>query len=98
MARLNYSGDINGQTKSETTTLIGTLHDYSEADNGVNIDSISLRLRESGVSVYVSLSSSGTVSELESLADTIAQGAVNIGMEPDVQTARSSIEINGGMD
>jgi len=98
MATLNYSGTADGLSKGHTTSLIAQTINLNGASDGISVDSVSLRVTESGVRVMLSVSINGTVSELETLADTIAQGAVDLGLEPDTQTAREAISISGEMD
>lgn len=98
MARLNYSGDATENSKADVQALIGSMIDVDVADNGLNVDSVSVRLDGTSARIIISVSAQGTVAELETLADTIANGAVNLGLEPDVETARASVEISGGLD
>ena len=97
MARLNYSGETDGLSKGDATSLVGQTVDVEQAGNGISVDSLSMRVNDGDIWLSISVSSSGTLSEMESLADTIAQGAVDLGLEPDTQTARQNIEISGGV-
>jgi hypothetical protein len=92
MATLNYSGrqtrDVQG-----IQSLISQLVNVHRADNGLRVDNISMRLGDNNLRVLVSVSASGDLSELESLADAVAQGAVDLGFEPDIQTARDEVTL-----
>lgn len=95
MATLTYSGETDGLSKGDATSLVAQTVDVDGASNGIAVDSISLRVTDGSVRVMISVSANGTMSEMQDLADTIAQGAMDLGLEPDAQTAREGITISG---
>jgi hypothetical protein len=98
MARLNYSGETDGLSKGDATSLVAQTVDVDEAGNGISVDSLSMRVNGGSIWLSISVSASGPMAEMEALADTIAQGAVDLGLEPDTQTARESVQISGGVN
>jgi len=93
MATLNYSGeqtaDVNG-----IQSLIDEGVKLHNADTPVSIDSASLRLTDDGqIRFIASVSAEGAYADLAGLEDTVAQVAVDLGFEPDVETAREAVQL-----
>jgi len=92
MATLNYSGETTDDVSGIQST-ISQLVNAHRADSGIRVDSISMRLGDGSLRLIVSVSANGELSELENLADVVAQGAVDLGFEPDLSTAREAVTI-----
>jgi len=93
MATLNYSGEqtVDVSTAKSLIEQGVTLHN---ADSPVSIDSGSLRLTDDGqIRFIVSASAAGDYSKLQALEGEIAQAAVDLGFEPDVETATESVQL-----
>ena len=90
---LNYSGE---QTANVSTikALIERGVELHNRDSPVSIDSASLRPTDDGqIRLIVSVSGNG---DLERLAETqaeVAQAAVELGFEPDKETATESVRL-----
>jgi hypothetical protein len=96
MARLNYSADreIRDQPGKTMRTLVNDLINAQEASGPVDVDIAQVRPLGSGWLISVSLSAEAPLAQLVDLEDTVAQAAVDVGMEPDVPTAKESITIS----
>jgi hypothetical protein len=92
MATLNYSGELTDDVSGIQST-VSALVNAHRADNGLRVDSISMRLGDNDLRLIVSVSATGELSELENLEDVVAQGAVDLGFEPNVETAREAVQI-----
>jgi len=96
MARLTYSSDreIREQPAQKMKTLVDDLVAAHQADGPVDVDLGQVRPIGSGWLVSVSLSAEAPLSQLVDLEDTIAQAAVDVGLEADVPTAKEAITIS----
>jgi len=92
MATLNYNGSMTRDVNGMQATLSALVNAH-RADNSLRVDSVSMRFSDSDVRLIVSVSASGSLSELEALANVVAEGAVDLGFEPDVATALEAISL-----
>jgi len=93
MPTLSYSGELTTdvQTVKSLVEQGATLH---ANDTSVSVDNVSLRMQDDGsVTLIVSISSSGTVSEMEALQDDVADAAVTLGFEDSVEGATEEVRI-----
>jgi hypothetical protein len=92
MATLTYSGEQTVDV-SGLRSLVGELETVHRNNSPLSIDAASMRIRGQDLYITVSVSASGTLAELESLEETVAQGAVDLGFEPDLETAKEAVDV-----
>lgn len=101
--RLSLETDSNGQLTMEAENRLHQLLD--DAIGAYHGDQVSLETavvhfeRVGAISddsmprAHVEISSQGTLAELETVEDTLAQAVVDIGLEPDLETAKAEITV-----
>jgi len=96
MPQLTYSSnrELREQPAQKMKTLVDDLVAAHNADGPVEVDIAQVRPLGSGWLVSVSLSAEAPLGQLVDLEDTIAQAAVDVGLEADVPTAKEAITIS----
>jgi hypothetical protein len=90
---------IQGSRTVDATNLTGldsalkALTQAHESENPVAIRSGSLRWRDGGVWIQVSLTLPTTPSEIETNKQTLAQVAVDTGLVSDIETAMEAVDV-----
>jgi len=96
MAQLTYSADYeiadNVQTQSES--LLNSLITVHESTSPITVDVGAIRPIGSQWLLTATLSASGSLSELETLEKQLAQTVTDMGLEPDVETAKAAIQLS----
>jgi hypothetical protein len=95
--RLSYSGQktvVSNQTQ-QAHDLLDALLTLHNTDSSIVVETGQIRPQESNLLLVVSLSASADMATLESVQDSLAQSLVNLGVEPDIETATDSIQISG---
>jgi len=98
MAQLSYSSsrEIREDPINTMQGLVDDLVAVEQATVPVSVDLAQVRPLGVGWLVSVSLSGQASLDQLVTLQDEIAQQAVDLGLEPDVQTAKENITISSG--
>jgi len=93
MNTLTYSGEQTADVQTAQQLIEQGVAIHNK-DTPVSIDSASLRLTNDGqIRFIASVSADGEYADLAGLEDQIAQVAVDLGFEPDVATARESVDL-----
>jgi len=96
MAQLTYSADYeiadNVQTQSES--LLNSLITVHESTSPITVDVGAIRPIGSQWLLTATLSASGSLSELEPLEKQLAQTVTDMGLEPDIETAKAAIQLS----
>lgn len=92
MVRLSYNGDVTTD-KDGVQSIINQLIDASHSDNGVSVDSVSLRIRDGEVRIITTLSADGEPAEIEGLIDTVAEAVTDLGFEDSLDDAKEAVEV-----
>ena len=90
---INGSRKVDASNLTDLNTALEALTQAHEADTPVAVRSGSLRWRDGGVWIQVSLTLPTTPASIESDKDTLAQIAVDTGLVSDVQTAAEEIDV-----
>jgi hypothetical protein len=93
---LSYSGrkTVTSNPNQQAHELLNALFSVHEAENGIAVDVGQVRPQESKFLLVVSLSASADMAKLETIETSLAQSLVELGVEPDTETATESIQIN----
>jgi hypothetical protein len=93
---LSYTGQksVESNASKQAHELLDVLLSVHEAENTIAVDTGQMRPHESGLLLVVSLSASADMPTLESVETSLAQSLVDLGVEPDIETAIESIQIN----
>ena len=100
MATLNYSGQLrvdytqNEQDAQTVHNLLDAMLAVDAAESSVQVDAGGVRPQRDHYLVTVSLSADGPLSDLVSVQDDLANAAVSVGLEPDVESAKGSVRIS----
>jgi hypothetical protein len=100
MATLNYSGQIrvdytqDGQDAQTVHNLLDAMLAVDAAESSVRVDAGGVRPQRDHYLVTVSLSAEGPLSDLVAVQDELANAAVSVGLEQDVETAKQSVRIS----
>jgi len=96
MPRLTYSSDreLREQPAEKMRSLVDDLLAAHNADGPVDVDIAQVRPIGAGWLISVSLSADGPLDTLVELEATIAQAAVDVGLEADVPTAKEAITVS----
>jgi hypothetical protein len=94
---LSYSGQrtVESNATQQAHELLDALLSLHETDNPITVDTGQVRPQESNLLLVVSLSASADMATLESAQDSLAQSLVDLGVEPDIETATDNIQISG---
>lgn len=84
---------VDATNLTNLNSALEALTQAHEADNPVSVRSGSLRWRDGGVWIQVSLTLPTTPSNIETDKDTLAQVAADTGLVSDVQTAAEEIDV-----
>jgi len=96
MPTLSYAGDreVRENPGRKMKTLVDDLMAAHNADGPVDVDIAQVRPIGAGWLISVSLSADGPLDTLVELEATIAQAAVDVGLETDIPSAKTSITIS----
>jgi len=96
MAQLTYSADyeIAADVQAQSQALLDALIEVHGSSSPVTVDVGAIRPIGSQWLLTATLSASGSLAELEALEGELAQTAVDMGLEPDVETARAAIQLS----
>jgi len=90
---INGSRTVDATDLADLNTALEALTQAHEADDPVAVRSGSLRWRDGGVWIQVSLTLPTKAETLESDKQTLAQVAADTGLTEDVETAMEAIEV-----
>jgi len=90
---LDGSRTVNATDLTDLTTALEALTQAHETDDPVAVRSGSLRWRDGGVWIHVSLTLPTTPATIGSDRDALAQVAVDTGLKSDVETAAEEINV-----
>jgi len=95
MAQLTYSADyeIATDVQTQSQSLLDALITVHQSSSPITVDVGAIRPIGSQWLLTATLSASGSLAELEALEGQLAQTAVDIGLEPDVETAKAAIQL-----
>jgi hypothetical protein len=95
MAQLTYSADyeIAADVQTQSQALLNALIEVHGSSSPVTVDVGAIRPIGSQWLLTATLSASGSLAELEALEGELAQTAVDMGLEPDVETAKAAIQV-----
>jgi len=96
MAQLTYSADyeIADNVQAQSESLLNSLITVHESTSPVTVDVGAIRPIGSQWLLTATLSASGSLSELEALEKQLAQTVTDMGLEPDVETAKAAIQLS----
>jgi len=96
MAQLTYSADyeIAADVQAQSQALLSALIEVHGSSSPVTVDIGAIRPIGSQWLLTATLSASGSLAELEALEGQLAQTAVDMGLEPDVETAKAAIQLS----
>lgn len=96
MAQLTYSADyeIADNVQAQSQALLDALIEVHGSSSPVTVDVGAIRPIGSQWLLTATLSASGSLAELEALEGELAQTAVDMGLEPDVETAKAAIQLS----
>jgi hypothetical protein len=97
MFTLSYSGQRTVvENKSQTAhKLLDDLLTLHNTDSVVNVGVGQIRPQNGDLLLVVSLSAEADISTLKSTRTELAEGLVTLSVEPDVETAKTNIQISG---
>ncbi|PHQ47219.1 hypothetical protein DJ68_03050 [Halorubrum sp. C3] len=90
---IDGSRTVDASNLTDLNSALEALTQAHEADSPVAVRSGSLRWRDGGVWIQVSLTLPTTPSNIESDKDTLAQVAADTGLVSDAQTAIEEIDV-----
>jgi hypothetical protein len=92
---LSYSGQkvVASKQTQKAHELLDVLLSLHESDSPVAVETGQMRPQESDLLLVVSLSASADMATLENVQDSLAESLVDLGVEPDIETATDSIQI-----
>jgi hypothetical protein len=95
MPQLTYSADyeIAADVQTQSQALLNALIEVHGSSSPVTVDVGAIRPIGSQWLLTATLSASGSLVELEALEGELAQTAVDMGLEPDVETAKAAIQV-----
>jgi hypothetical protein len=93
---LSYSGQktVASNPTQQAHDLLDALLTLHNADNPIVVETGQVRPQESNMLLVVSLSASADMATLESVETSLAHSLVDLGVEPDIETATDSIQIS----
>jgi len=96
MPQLTYSADyeIAADVQTQSQALLNALIEVHGSSSPVTVDVGAIRPIGSQWLLTATLSASGSLAELEALRAELAQTAVDMGLEPDVETATAAIQLS----
>jgi len=96
MAQLTYSADyeIADNVQAQSESLLNSLITVHESTSPITVDVGAIRPIGSQWLLTATLSASGSLSELETLEKQLAQTVTDMGLEPDVETAKAAIQLS----
>jgi hypothetical protein len=95
MPQLTYSADyeIAADVQTQSQALLNALIEVHGSSSPITVDVGAIRPIGSQWLLTATLSASGSLAELEALEGELAQTAVDMGLEPDVETAKAAIQV-----
>jgi len=90
---IDGSRTVDVSNLTDLNSALQALTDAHESDDPVAVRSGSLRWRDGGVWIQVSLTLATTPSEIDSDTQTLAQVAVDTGLKSDIETATEDIDV-----
>lgn len=90
---IDGSRTVDATDLTDLNSALEALTEAHESDDPVAVRSGSLRWRDGGVWISVSLTLSTTPSEFDTDTQTLAQVAVDTGLVDDVETATEAINV-----
>jgi hypothetical protein len=92
---LSYSGQktVASNPNQQSHELLDALFSVHEAENTITVDIGQVRPQGSNLLLIVSLSARADMPTLESVETSLAQSLVELGVEPDTETATDAIQI-----
>jgi len=95
MPQLTYSADyeIAADVQTQSQALLNALIEVHGSSSPVTVDVGAIRPIGSQWLLTATLSASGSLAELEALEAELAQTAADMGLEPDVETAKAAIQV-----
>lgn len=98
MATLTYSGEQTVDAQS-IQSLISSLQTLHQDDSDITVSSAAMRFEGDGIlRVLVSLEANGDLAELESLQDSLATEASDLGFQSDDATASEETDLTDGVE
>jgi len=96
MAQLTYSADyeIVDNVQAQSESLLKSLITVHESTSPITVDVGAIRPIGSQWLLTATLSASGSLSKLEALQKELAQTVVEMGLEPDIETATAAIQLS----
>jgi hypothetical protein len=93
---LSYSGQktVASNPTQQAHDLLDALLTLHDADSPIVVETGQVRPQGSDLLLVVSLSANADMATLESVEASVAQSLVDLGVEPDTETAIESIQIN----
>jgi hypothetical protein len=94
---LSYSGQktVVSNPTQQAHDLLDALLALHDADSPIVVDAGQIRPQGSDLLLVVSLSASADMTGLKNVQDSLAQSLVDLGIEPDIETATDNIQISG---
>jgi hypothetical protein len=94
---LSYSGqkEVASNPTEQAHELLDALLTLHDTDSPIAVKTGQVRPQGSNLLLIVSLSASADMVTLESVQDSLAQSLVELGVEPDIETATDNIQISG---
>jgi hypothetical protein len=94
---LSYSGQkkVESNPNKQAHDLLDNLLTLHNSDSPIVVETGQIRPQESNLLLVVSLSANADMATLESVQYSLAQSLVEIGIEPDIETATDNIQISG---
>jgi hypothetical protein len=90
---INGSRTVDATNLADLNTALEALTQAHESDDPVAVQSGSLRWRDGGVWISVSLTLATTPDEIDEDTQTLARVAVDTGLVDDVKTATEAIDV-----
>jgi len=90
---INGSRTVDATNLTDLNAALEALTQAHESGDAVAVRSGSLRWRDGGVWIQVSLTLPTTASNIETDKDTLAQVAVDTGLVSDIETATEAINV-----
>jgi hypothetical protein len=95
--KLSYSGQkrVESQQRQQAHDLLDALLTLQESESAISVDTGQIRPqpRQDSLLLIVSISAEADYNTLQSVQGDLAQSLVNLGVEPDVETAQTEIRI-----
>jgi hypothetical protein len=92
---LSYNGQklVESNVNQQAHELLDALLTLHESDSAITVDIGQARPQGSNLLLLVSLSSHADMTTLDDAEQSLAQSLIDLGIEPDIETATESIQI-----